>query len=79
MVSQVRMEAQALAVEERYDLLLVDGSPGIGCPVIASVTGADLALMVAEPTLSGRHDLVRALETAAFSASPPWRASTSAT
>ncbi|MBC7253058.1 MAG: ATP-binding protein [Actinobacteria bacterium] len=66
MVSQVRMEAQALAVEEGYELLLVDGSPGIGCPVIASVTGADLALMVAEPTLSGRHDLARALETASF-------------
>ncbi|MGQ9476722.1 MAG: ATP-binding protein [Actinomycetota bacterium] len=65
-VSQVRMEAQALAVEEGYDLLLIDGSPGIGCPVIASVTGADLALMVAEPTLSGHHDLVRALETTAF-------------
>lgn len=65
-VSQVRMEAQATAVEEDYDLLIIDGSPGIGCPVIASVTGADLALMVAEPTLSGRHDLLRALETAAF-------------
>ncbi|MBC7247941.1 MAG: ATP-binding protein [Actinobacteria bacterium] len=65
-VSQVRMEAQALAAEKGYDLLVVDGSPGIGCPVIASVTGADLALMVAEPTLSGRHDLLRALQTASF-------------
>ncbi|WP_458012152.1 ATP-binding protein [Candidatus Solincola sp.] len=65
-VSRVRMEAQAAAVEKGYQLLVIDGSPGIGCPVIASVTGADLALMVAEPTLSGRHDLLRALETAAF-------------
>lgn len=65
-VSQVRMEAQATAVEKGYELLIIDGSPGIGCPVIASVTGADLALMVAEPTLSGRHDLLRVLQTAAF-------------
>ncbi len=65
-VSQVRMEAQATAVEKGYELLIIDGSPGIGCPVIASVTGADLALLVAEPTLSGRHDLLRALRTAAF-------------
>lgn len=65
-VSQVRMEAQATAVEKGYELLLIDGSPGIGCPVISSVTGAHLALMVAEPTPSGRHDLLRALQTAAF-------------
>ncbi|MEJ5187005.1 MAG: ATP-binding protein [Candidatus Geothermincolales bacterium] len=65
-VSQVRMEAQALAVEEGYDLILVDGSPGIGCPVIASVSGADMVLVVAEPTLSGRHDLARVLDTVSF-------------
>jgi MinD superfamily P-loop ATPase len=40
-------------------LIISDGSPGIGCPVIASVTGADLVLAVTEPTLSGRHDLER--------------------
>jgi MinD superfamily P-loop ATPase len=39
--------------------LIVDGSPGIGCPVIASITGADLVLIVTEPTLSGKHDLER--------------------
>lgn len=65
-VSQVRMEAQALAAEQAYPLLIIDGSPGIGCPVIASVMGSNLVLMVAEPTLSGRHDLLRALQTASF-------------
>ncbi|GAI58551.1 unnamed protein product, partial [marine sediment metagenome] len=38
---------------------IIDGSPGIGCPVIASITGADLVLVVTEPTLSGQHDLER--------------------
>jgi len=41
---------------------LIDGAPGIGCPVIASLTGVDLALIVTEPTLSGLHDLDRILE-----------------
>jgi len=44
------------------DLVIVDGPPGIGCPVIASITGADLALVVTEPTLSGIHDLERVCE-----------------
>jgi len=65
-VSQVRMEAQAISAEGGPELVLTDGSPGIGCPVIASVSGSDLALMVTEPTLSGRHDLERAMEMAAF-------------
>jgi MinD superfamily P-loop ATPase len=39
--------------------MIVDGSPGIGCPVIASITGADCVLIVTEPTLSGKHDLER--------------------
>jgi MinD superfamily P-loop ATPase len=65
-VSQVRMEAQAISAEGGPELILTDGSPGIGCPVIASVSGSDLALMVTEPTLSGRHDLERAMDTAAF-------------
>ena len=65
-VSQVRMEAQAISAEGGPELVLTDGSPGIGCPVIASLSGADLALMVTEPTLSGRHDLERAMDTAAF-------------
>jgi MinD superfamily P-loop ATPase len=59
LVAQVREEACALAKRENLELILIDGPPGIGCPVIASVTGADLALIVTEPTLSGAHDLER--------------------
>jgi MinD superfamily P-loop ATPase len=61
LVTQVRSRAKAIAKEQGADWVLVDGSPGIGCPVIASVGGADLALVVTEPTLSGRHDLHRIL------------------
>jgi len=59
LVTVIRKEAKIIAQEHRKDLLIVDGSPGIGCPVIASVTGADLVLVVTEPTLSGKHDLDR--------------------
>ena len=59
LVTLVRDRARALAAERDLDLLLVDGSPGIGCPVIASVTGTDLVLGVAEQTLPGQHDLER--------------------
>jgi len=59
LVTLVRNEAKALAKKRNLDLLLVDGPPGIGCPVIASLTGADVALVVTEPTVSGLHDLKR--------------------
>jgi MinD superfamily P-loop ATPase len=59
LVTLVRDQARQIAERDRLDLVLVDGAPGIGCPVIASVTGADLALIVTEPTLSGLHDLER--------------------
>jgi len=65
LVSRIRAEALREAEEQGAEYILVDGSPGIGCPVIAAVTGADLALLVAEPTLSGVHDLQRALAVAA--------------
>ena len=55
-------EARRVAEEQGLTLVLVDGSPGIGCPVIASLTGADLVLAVTEPTVSGRHDLERVLQ-----------------
>ncbi len=64
LVSIVRTQAKALAEERGYDLVLIDGSPGIGCPVIASITGADLVLVVTEPTLSGEHDLERVADLA---------------
>ncbi len=59
LVSLVRQRAKAIAQEQGLDLVLIDGSPGIGCPVIASITGADQVLVVTEPTLSGLHDLQR--------------------
>lgn len=59
LVSIVRTEAKKVADRQNLDLVLIDGSPGIGCPVIASVTASDLVLVVTEPTLSGLHDLQR--------------------
>jgi len=59
LVTVIRKEAKKIAQEQKRDLLIVDGSPGIGCPVIASITAADLVLVVTEPTLSGKHDLDR--------------------
>ncbi len=61
LVALVRREARRRAEQSRAELLLVDGPPGIGCPVIASLTGADLAVLVTEPTVSGEHDLERVL------------------
>lgn len=61
LVSLVRGEARKMADSMDAELLLVDGPPGIGCPVIASITGADHLVIVTEPTLSGRHDLERVL------------------
>jgi MinD superfamily P-loop ATPase len=61
LVSLLRAEARSIADERDIDTVLVDGSPGIGCPVIASITGADLVLVVTEPTLSGLHDLERVI------------------
>lgn len=62
LVTLVRNQALTLAQETGAGLVLVDGPPGIGCPVIASVTGADLVLAVTEPTVSGAHDLERAAD-----------------
>jgi len=61
LVTVVRELAREVAEREGCDLILIDGAPGIGCPVIASLTGVDLALIVTEPTLSGLHDLERIL------------------
>ncbi len=63
LVTQVKQSARLLAARSGADLLLVDGPPGIGCPVIAATTGADLALLVTEPSVSGVHDLERVLGT----------------
>jgi MinD superfamily P-loop ATPase len=61
LVSLVRKQARELAGEQGLNWILVDGPPGIGCPVIASITGASAVLIVTEPTLSGEHDLERTL------------------
>ncbi len=70
LVSLVRSEAKEIAEERGLDLVLIDGSPGIGCPVIASITGADLVLAVTEPTLSGLHDLKRVADLARHFGAP---------
>lgn len=64
LVTSVRDTAKKLAEQNSRELIIIDGSPGIGCPVIASITGADLILAVTEPTQSGRHDLLRVMELA---------------
>lgn len=63
LVTLVKQQARLLAMDTGAGLLLVDGPPGIGCPVISASAGADLALLVTEPTVSGVHDLERALST----------------
>ena len=59
LVSLVRNQAKVLAEERGLNTIIVDGPPGIGCPVIASITGTSAVLIVTEPTLSGLHDLER--------------------
>jgi MinD superfamily P-loop ATPase len=61
LVSLVRQKAKIEAEKEGKDLVIVDGAPGIGCPVISCITGTNLILIVTEPSLSGIHDLQRAL------------------
>jgi len=61
LVALVRQQAGLLAKEQGFDYIISDGPPGIGCPVISSLSGTNLALLVTEPTLSGIHDLERVL------------------
>jgi MinD superfamily P-loop ATPase len=61
LVSTVRREARRIAEEGNHPMIVVDGPPGIGCPVIASLTGASSVLVVTEPSVSGEHDLERVL------------------
>ena len=62
LVALVRNQAKVLARRQDISLILVDGAPGVGCPVISSITGADRVLIITEPTLSGLHDMKRAME-----------------
>ena len=62
LVALVRQQAKQLADKDDLDYIISDGPPGIGCPVISSLSGANLALVVTEPTLSGIHDLDRVVD-----------------
>jgi len=62
LVSVVRKEARVIAEEKKLKYIISDGPPGIGCPVISSLSGADLAVLVTEPTLSGISDLERVVD-----------------
>ena len=64
LVTLVRNTARKLAEERRTPLILTDGPPGVGCPVIASIGGASAVLIVTEPTVSGRHDMERVAQLA---------------
>ena len=64
LVSEVRFQAKFTARENGIETVLIDGPPGIGCPVIAAMTGVDFVLIVTEPTLSGMHDMERVAELA---------------
>jgi MinD superfamily P-loop ATPase len=62
LVTEVRKLAESLAKESNMQHILIDGSPGIGCPVISTVTGLSLAVIVTEPTPAGLHDMTRVLD-----------------
>ncbi len=59
LVAKVKKKAHTIAEEENIPYILVDGPPGIGCPVISALSGAQMAIVVTEPTISGVHDLKR--------------------
>lgn len=59
LVARVKSEAKKLAKKYQRELIIVDGAPGIGCPVVSSLSGADYVVLVTEPSASGLHDLIR--------------------
>ena len=64
LISKIKSQAKQIGENNQHQLLIVDGPPGIGCPVISAISGATLALIVVEPSISGIHDMKRILETA---------------
>lgn len=64
LVSEVKEISREVAGDRGYELIVIDGAPGIGCPVIASMAGAHMALIVCEPTVSGIHDMKRVVDLA---------------
>jgi len=59
LVASLKSTAKKIAEDKNAEYIIIDGSPGIGCPVIASLTGADLAIIVTEPSVSGKNDMIR--------------------
>jgi|APSaa5957512622_1039677.scaffolds.fasta_scaffold29779_3 MinD superfamily P-loop ATPase len=70
LVSLLRKEARDIAEANQYQTIIVDGPPGIGCPVISSMTGVDAVLIITEPSLSGLHDMKRVFELSKFLTAP---------
>lgn len=70
LVTEVRRLADKLAESEGFEIIIIDGPPGTGCPAIASITGVDLILAITEPSLSGEHDLMRLIDLAAHFSIP---------
>ncbi|NLJ82410.1 MAG: P-loop NTPase [Bacteroidales bacterium] len=64
LVNKVREKAKEIAKKESIDFILLDGPPGISCPLLSTITGVDKVLIVTEPSLSALHDLERVIETA---------------
>jgi MinD superfamily P-loop ATPase len=62
LVAEVRKKAKEIAERNNMDFVIIDGPPGIGCPVISSLSGTDLVLVVTEPTLTGIHDMERVVQ-----------------
>ncbi len=62
LVARVKKEAKNIAQQNHKNFILVDGSPGVGCPVVSSLSGANFVVLVTEPTVSGLHDLKRVHE-----------------
>ncbi len=59
LVAKVKNEAKRIATKNNKDFIVIDGAPGIGCPVVSSLSGANFVILVTEPTISGLHDLKR--------------------
>lgn len=64
LVARVKSEAREIAMSTGRDIIIIDGSPGVGCPVISSLTGASYACLVTEPSVSALHDLKRVVDLA---------------
>ncbi|HKL08749.1 MAG TPA: ATP-binding protein [Bacteroidales bacterium] len=62
LVAKVKNEAKAMAEKQQKEFAVIDGSPGVGCPVVSSLSGADFTVIVTEPSVSGFHDLKRVFE-----------------